>query len=240
MIDKWYYINLKSRIDKHHAQQITCATWGVPAEKLERLPAAIENDVCPNSRELGQMMIDDGFPEWGETFVSGETKMFPHWIAGNWSMLRAIRLVIEHNENAVISFDTHYMCKLFYLMERELYQLPWDLKILHLTWWKDRTDHPRHMEQQRKLQPTNVEGIQSNFAMVGCGARFFTSRGATEYLELWKKRPMEDTQNVLFYAAADENLSGYYCCDPFWVLPLGDNKPGYDVTRKDKEQIWLS
>ncbi len=50
---------------------------------------------------------------------------------------------------------------------------------------------------------------------------------------------MEDTQNVLFHAAADENLNGYYCCDPFWVLPLGDNKPGYDVTRKDKEQIWL-
>lgn len=95
------------------------------------------------------------------------------------------------------------------------------------------------MEQQRKLQPTNVKGIQSDFAMVGCGTRFFTKRGATEFLELWKKRPMEDTQNVLFHAAADENLNGYYCCDPFWVLPLGDNKPGYDVTRKDKEQIWL-
>ena len=182
------------------------------------------------------MITNDGFPEWGELYGSPKKVLYPHWIACNWSILRALRLVINRGENAVISLDTHYMCKLFYLMERELHQLPRDLKALHLTWWKD---NPQHIKQQSKLRPTNVEGIYSNFALYTAGVTFYTTQGAIEYLEIWKRNPV-DTQTVLFEAALKgEDVDGHYCCDPFWMKALGDNKPGYDVTRKDKEKIWI-
>ena len=233
-IDKWYYINLADRVDKHHVQQAMCAVHGVPFERLERFPAAIDNESCPRDiRALAQMMIDDGFEEWS-WFLENETWFQPHWLASEWSKLRLLRQIIERGENAVMSTDVTFLNRDFFELEDMQSRLP-DLEVLHLSWWYDKEDET-HKAHYAKMKKTGVEGIFSNFMLMGGAAIYFTLEGAKNFMAMRKEWPNNNIESFAFYRGlhTPEKIKGFYACDPSPMKQMWSGKPGYEITTKDK------
>ena len=239
-IQKWYYMNLDERVDKHYAQQINSMLHGVPVQVLERFPVAIENDVCPDDiPTLAQMIVDDGFPEW-ECYVKEdfwrERKIFgPHFLAADWTKLRALRQMIEREENAVLCSDAAFLSVDFAFLQHWINQIPHDLRVLNLYWWYDDED-PKHARQAQKMQPTSVVGIYNNFALFGAAAVFFTWEGAKAHLELWRKYRRVAAEPFPFYAGGDDmdQLAGYYACNPTPMRIIYPGMNGYSIATRDK------
>ena len=113
MIEQYWYMNMKERRDKHHAQQAVCAMRGVPYSILERYPAGIENEVCPESiRELARLIVDDGFEAWSfyaDTENIEDKGYRSHWLASDWTKLRALRDIANSDKVTLLSSDAWFL-----------------------------------------------------------------------------------------------------------------------------------
>ena len=230
MIGKYYYMNLESRIDKHYAQQAVCCLRGVPGKILERIPAAIENENCPDTvQELGQMIVDDGFPEWAfYTQLPSDTTYRSHWLASDWTKLRALRDIAFNKEVAVLSSDAWFLKIGFDSLDLIASNLP-SLKVLHLQHlpvigWRIEPD-----------QYADYKGITSRMDLTGAGARIFTPAGAAEQLDVWSQMPNVAAQDLAYEASNQHGrIDGWWCCNPSVMELLDSETPDYQIVRKDK------
>ena len=230
MIKKWYYSNLASRPEKVHAQELVAAVQGFPVGVMERFPAAIENDAMADTMdELADLMIADGFVEWGESMRTSE--MFLSTGAANWTALRQLRHVINSGDGAVLSTDRLFPVANFSVIDELIESCPADMKGLYLETSGDPNpyaDPPtgygeEHFRLMAGLMPCGIPGILSNFKGVGWGV-YFTLDGAVDFLEAWRAIPSMDRQSVLVYTPC--LVSGYYMCNPNVVMPASVSGKG--------------
>ena len=185
-IDRYFHISRANRTDLHAAQEVVAALRGIPFEIFERFPVALDTDdvEADDIETVAKMMCADGFPEWGEWWLNHENRHGAHWLAADWSKLKALRTIIERDENTLLVHDRAFLTVNFGTLQKMLSQLD-DVRIAWLSWWFNRS-HPIDLEVRDQMYKTHVPGILRWICVGGSGSGFLYACGGgalLEYLE---------------------------------------------------------
>ena len=209
-----FYINVDECVTKRHALEANYHLAGVPEDRLIRFPSKLSFASCPdNNREIAQMMVDDGFPEY-EYFLINESPYGAEHLASRWSKLALYRRIATEGINALVMSDSMFWWSYKFLtLEQKIRRLPDDLQIVNLYDWVDSTN-PESMELHDKAQPSGVPGIVKG--KVGCGfvAMFVTPEGALNLIKMLGRYPYTSEHQVLPLIAHKKAIEGYYSCAP--------------------------
>ena len=155
-----YYINVEECEVKRHALEANYHLAGVPEDRLIRFPSRLSFASCPtNNREVAQMMVDDGFPEY-EWFLKYDSPYSADHLATRWSKLSLLRRVVKEGINALVMSDSMFFFSYKFLtLEKKIRQLPGDLKMVNLYHWVDSTN-PASMELDGQIHRSVVTAHQ--------------------------------------------------------------------------------
>ena len=228
-IDKWYITNLDARRDKWACQQLVAGLHGIPMEIFERFPARIENDVLPSQEELARRIAADGFPEWEEPFATFQCppvaiefierpERILQQIACEWTRMSVLRHIVESGYRSVVCTDNVYLKGRFEELTVMLNQLPDTLQVLFLHWYCFLRDEDG-WDAVCRLESSGVPGVLKNFSGGGFIV-YWTPKGASLFLDLWRRVPLILAENVLLVSHFDS--SQFYACDPHLVVTYED------------------
>ena len=226
MIQKVYYINLDRSTGRHYAQLATADLAEVPPSKLQRLRAKDGKDYQCNGDIIEDIMAD-GFPEF-QCFLNSDTAWQPKNLAVNWSLLRAIRLVAEKKQTAIILEDDAVLRGKFSDIQHDFDVLDTDFDVAWFeTWrWKsDTSDYRTLIKLEKRLTYTNIPYIHKNFHGLGSRARLFTPSGASQFLDLSLRTPRIGSELIGWsYAINGGDTSKFLLCRPAKAHMIGCHK----------------
>lgn len=224
-IDRIYYINQDARVDKHWIQLFVLYLFGVPYDRVCRFPCRIQNYELPSTPEIAEMMVKDGWDEWG-IYADGTKTARPTWLASTWSKLSLIRDALNDNVNFVMLSDICYLLGFdrhqdlnnfgspidFRGLQQACGKLP-NLKVLNLNQPSPIWDLVKTQEQ--KIERTNHPNIFTPMFTGKFCALVFTPQGAQEVLTFWRTAPRLNSDNIfLKMFKTCDNYDGYYFFSP--------------------------
>lgn len=232
VIDKFYYMSLDYRLDRHVSMETAAALCDIPYSLVNRFPACFGNERVPDSlEEVVSLMDVDGFPEW-RWWLENDPTYDCTWVCSAWTKLSLLRLIANSSENAFFFSDTYLPHNFSFLNLEGWFGLLHKPKCLFLNIKFD-SNFIKSTLEYADVKFSAVPGIYTLPACYLSPSAIMTPEGANAVLNLWREYPQYDFTRFAYFSGLWHKLTGLYCTIPPMAKNVA-NSSDYPFSRSDK------